>query len=287
MLKLVVHSILLALYIKGAFRLPLRHIFDKLGCFLSCTKVKIRRGGLTLPSPRSSTLSISAAMTSSLQLLFTAINEVKDEQTLRSQVLPKMGKYFTAKRWGIFFFDRVSLLNNQLQRTLQTALSIEHNPILRYVVEHHAPVHEKLVVSPKTWQIICPRPDHWHVMAGPLVNSGQLVGALGFTREKSLPAFDRQNLADLSGICLHLSVWIATVASQHQTFISDCLTNRELEIAQLVALGRTNAEIGRELWITENSVKQALKRMFRKLEVSSRAEMVAQLAMTKQHCPNL
>jgi DNA-binding CsgD family transcriptional regulator len=44
-------------------------------------------------------------------------------------------------------------------------------------------------------------------------------------------------------------------------------------------LGRTNAEIGIDLWITENLVKQVLKRMFRKLEVSSRAEMVAQLSM--------
>ncbi|MDJ0677941.1 MAG: LuxR C-terminal-related transcriptional regulator [Calothrix sp. MO_167.B42] len=220
-------------------------------------------------------------MTSSLQLLFAAINQVKDEQALRSQVLPKMGEYFTAKRWGIFFFDRVSFPNNQLGKALQTALSMEHNPVLRYVVEHHAPVHEALVVSLKTWQIICPRPDHWHVMTGPLVSDGQLVGALGFTREKSLPAFDRQNLADLSGICLHLSVWIATVRSQHQTFISHRLTTRELEIVELVALGRTNAEIGRELWITENSVKQALKRMFRKLEVSSRTEMIAQLAVKK------
>lgn len=49
-----------------------------------------------------------------------------------------------------------------------------------------------------------------------------------------------------------------------------------MQIAQLVAQGRTNSEIGVELWITENSVKQALKRMFRKLEVSSRAEMTAQ-----------
>jgi DNA-binding CsgD family transcriptional regulator len=53
------------------------------------------------------------------------------------------------------------------------------------------------------------------------------------------------------------------------------LTARELQIVELVALGHTNAEIGTELWITENSVKQALKRMFRKLDVSSRAEMVA------------
>lgn len=58
---------------------------------------------------------------------------------------------------------------------------------------------------------------------------------------------------------------------------NDRLTDRELEIATLVAQGLTNAEIGAKLWITENSVKQALKRMFRKLEVSSRVEMVAML----------
>lgn len=58
---------------------------------------------------------------------------------------------------------------------------------------------------------------------------------------------------------------------------------RELQIVELVALGRTNAEIGTQLWITENSVKQALKRMFRKLDVSSRAEMVAQLSAPQYH----
>ena len=55
------------------------------------------------------------------------------------------------------------------------------------------------------------------------------------------------------------------------------LTPREIQIAELVAQGLTNAEIGTALWIQENSVKQALKRMFRKLQVSSRAEMVALL----------
>ena len=51
----------------------------------------------------------------------------------------------------------------------------------------------------------------------------------------------------------------------------------ELQIAELVARGLTNAEIGTALWISQNSVKQALKRMFRKLNVSSRTEMVGQL----------
>jgi DNA-binding CsgD family transcriptional regulator len=227
-------------------------------------------------SPRSGTL--FDTMTSFLPLLFKEIDLVKNEPDLRSQVVPKIGAHFAVKRAGIFFFDELSELNPNLQKLLKVALSIDLNPIARYLVEHHAPVHEELVTSPKVWSAICPRADHWHVMVGPIVSRGKLVGAVGCTRDRSMPAFDSQNLTDLSGICLHLSIWAATVRTAAPVFQIAKLTPRELQIVELVALGRTNAEIGQELWITENSVKQALKRMFRKLEVSSRAEMVAQLA---------
>jgi DNA-binding CsgD family transcriptional regulator len=222
-------------------------------------------------------------MTSSLHPLFAAIEQVKNECDLRSDVVPRVGEHFAAQRSGIFFFDQFAQIDPKLRKLLEVALSIENNPVARYLTERHAPVHEGLVASPKVWRMICPRPDHWHVMAGPIVARGQLVGAVGCTRDRSMPAFDAQNLADMSGVCLHVSTWAATVRL-HQIATSTPLpppvkttrlTTRELEIVGLVALGHTNAEIGTALWITENSVKQALKRMFRKLEVSSRAEMVA------------
>lgn len=227
-------------------------------------------------------------MTISLKLLFEGIQQAEDEDGLRSQLAPQIGEYFVAKRSGVFFFDQL-LTDQKFQTVLNLALSLEHNPVARYIAERHTPVHEGLVTTPKAWKLICPRPDHWHVMAGPIVDRGQLVGAVGCTREKSMPAFDTQNLADLSAVCLHLSAWTAsvrltrsaTLQPQPQSFSTSRLTPRELQIADLVALGRTNAEIGNELWITENSVKQALKRMFRKLNVSSRAEMVAQISTTQ------
>lgn len=225
-------------------------------------------------------------MSSPLKLLFEAIHQVESEQDLRSDIVPQIGEHFAATRRGIFFFDQLPLADRKLQNILDIALSIKHNPIARYLVEQHAPVHEALVTSPKAWKLICPRPDHWHVMAGPIIDRNQLVGVVGCTREKSMPAFETQDLTDLSAICLHLSVWAATVrlqsaserTSRQQPVRTERLTPRELQIAELVALGRTNAEIGNQLWITENSVKQALKRMFRKLEVSSRAEMVARVS---------
>lgn len=225
-------------------------------------------------------------MTNSLHSLFQSIAQAKNEQALRSQLSVEAREHFAAKRSGLFFFDQIPFVDLRLQKALQFGLSTEHNPVVRYLVERHAPVHEALVVSPKVWSLICPRADHWHVMAGPIVSNGQLVGVMGFTREQTTPAFNTQNLVDLSALCLHLSTWVATACSQHHPLRANCLTPRELQISALVALGRTNAEIGIELWITENSVKQALKRMFRKLEVSSRAEMVAQLSATQHHLPS-
>jgi DNA-binding CsgD family transcriptional regulator len=118
-------------------------------------------------------------------------------------------------------------------------------------------------------------------MTGPIVGGGGLVGTVNFTRASGTPAFNAQDLADMSALCLHLSASLATLHTRTIKFDSPLerrLTPRELQIAELVAQGLTNAEIGAALWITENSVKQALKRMFRKLGVSSRAEMVARLS---------
>jgi DNA-binding NarL/FixJ family response regulator len=54
------------------------------------------------------------------------------------------------------------------------------------------------------------------------------------------------------------------------------LTNREIEVLQLVAEGLTNPEIGRELWVTADTVKTSLARLRRKLKAKDRAHAVAQ-----------
>jgi DNA-binding NarL/FixJ family response regulator len=50
------------------------------------------------------------------------------------------------------------------------------------------------------------------------------------------------------------------------------LTRRELEILRAVAEGHTNARIGRDLWVTEQTVKFHLSNIYRKLGVSNRTE---------------
>lgn len=52
------------------------------------------------------------------------------------------------------------------------------------------------------------------------------------------------------------------------------LTPREREVLEAVALGRSNAEIGRALFIAESTVKTHLLRMFQKLGVNDRTAAV-------------
>lgn len=56
------------------------------------------------------------------------------------------------------------------------------------------------------------------------------------------------------------------------------LTPRETDVMQAVARGKTNREIAEELKMSEHTVKQHLKRVFGKLEVSSRVELVLRVA---------
>jgi DNA-binding NarL/FixJ family response regulator len=60
--------------------------------------------------------------------------------------------------------------------------------------------------------------------------------------------------------------------SQGQLAASAGLTQRETAILQAVARGLTNQAIGRELWVSEQTVKFHLRNIFRKLEVRSRTE---------------
>src|SRR5262249_58651631 len=53
------------------------------------------------------------------------------------------------------------------------------------------------------------------------------------------------------------------------------LTERELQVLRGMADGKSNAEIGRELFVSEDTVKTHARRLFRKLRARDRAHAVA------------
>ena len=57
------------------------------------------------------------------------------------------------------------------------------------------------------------------------------------------------------------------------------LSPRQQQLVQLVANGLTNDQIGRACGITTHAVKKALERLFARIDVSSRAELIATLGV--------
>ncbi len=181
------------------------------------------------------------------------------------QLFPAATRFFGATRGALFFLAEAP-----------DAPRFAQNPVVSALLERHAPLHEGQIVSERDWQTLCLRADHGHVLVGPIVLRGELVGVLGFTRTVASAPFDERNVSDLSALCLHVSTSLKT-----DTAPEFDLTAREREIVALVAQGQTNAQIGRALCVSSETVKAALKTLFRKTNVSSRAQLVAVLAETK------
>ena len=233
-------------------------------------------------------------MVYSLHPLFQSLSTATTEQSLRSRFMDGVSESFGVQRWGIYLLgdenyaesiDVRGVSDDFVDRYQRFGKSVD--PVLDYVLKYHAPAHEELVLPPGGWkqsklyQRCCSQYNHEHIMTGAIVGNGQLIGTVNFARVgNNIPAFNWCDLASLGAACSHFSTKLAQLRQQSDPIpdpIIQRLTPREIQIAMLVARGLTNKEIGTELWITQNSVKQALKRMFRKLEVSARTEMVARL----------
>ena len=57
--------------------------------------------------------------------------------------------------------------------------------------------------------------------------------------------------------------------------LSEPLSERELEVLALLASGRTNAEIARDLYVAVGTVKSHSGNIYRKLEAANRTEAVS------------
>lgn len=222
-----------------------------------------------------------------------AIATASTEQDLRLRFMDTVGEYFQVPRWGIYLMedekhteqvDVQGIPDAYVELYQEVGRAID--PIRNYVMTRHAPAHDELVFphggykQSDLYRYCCAYYGNEHIMTGPIVGSGQIIGTVHLARVGDYsPAFNADDLVDLGAICSHLSACLATLHRSRDTItlLTQQLTARERQIAELVAQGLTNLEIAAQLWITPNSVKQALKRMFRKLEVSSRTELVRKL----------
>jgi GAF domain-containing protein len=166
-------------------------------------------------------------MANSLHPLFKAIASAPSEQALRFRFMDGVSQYFGVQRWGIYLmddqnclagFDVVGVSDAFVERYEKIGRSVD--PVLQYVLDNHAPAHEELVLPMGGWkqsdlyQRCCSEYDHEHIMTGPIVGRGQLIGTIHFARVGDTPVFSSNDLASLGAVCTHLSACLAVLRTQ-------------------------------------------------------------------------
>ncbi|MFD2418846.1 helix-turn-helix transcriptional regulator [Amycolatopsis pigmentata] len=122
--------------------------------------------------------------------------------------------------------------------------------------------------------------SRWH-HAEALLAAGESDGAVKellrahevAERLRALPL--RSALRDLAQRARIELPGVADPAPARQEVVADPLTGRERAVLEQVALGRTNREVGQELFISEKTVSVHLSRVMAKLGAARRAEAVA------------
>ena len=103
------------------------------------------------------------------------------------------------------------------------------------------------------------------------IEAARAAGARGYivktVEPVDLPAVIRNAIAGGA-----FAVWGAATPERAEMSDEALLSERETAVLEAVARGLSNREIGRELWISEQTVKFHLRNVYRKLGVTSRTE---------------
>lgn len=103
----------------------------------------------------------------------------------------------------------------------------------------------------------------------PFVENGDYIRAL--LEELKRQGLYRKDITRILELYEQYRKAIEKINSELSVENKPALAGREIEIAQLAAKGFSNKQIGEKLFITQNTVKTQLKRVFEKLDISSRA----------------
>jgi two-component system, NarL family, nitrate/nitrite response regulator NarL len=119
------------------------------------------------------------------------------------------------------------------------------------------------------------------------------LGARGYCHALSARAL----FGEVAEVVRHGGLWVGTELMQRMvaalqgrlqvpeaegSLSLDGLSEREAEVARLVAAGRSNKEVARELEITERTVKAHLSSIFDKFGVRDRLQLVLRVRRTEQ-----
>jgi len=102
------------------------------------------------------------------------------------------------------------------------------------------------------------------------------AGAMGYVRKDADPEVLLAAVRAVSRGKTYIDPSVARLVLDAAAVAVDDLTPRELEVLRRLALGRTNKEIASELFISEETVKSHIAKIFAKLDVENRSQAIVQ-----------
>ena len=96
----------------------------------------------------------------------------------------------------------------------------------------------------------------------------------GLNQEHEIPLYTEAYFYQENIICGECVTALCKAMNNGNQGKITALSEREIEVVQLLVQGKTNKEIARELFISEQTVKTHIARIYEKLSVSNRTEAV-------------
>lgn len=228
---------------------------------------------------------------SRLRHLAGSVAAARSEQQLAALVVDDGPGLFEADSIGVTFFGE-TVSSSAIEATRGTEPFVDQyqrhlcfaDPLLKCLLEQHRAVRDLDVRSRERWladplytDIAAPF-GMVRCMQGPILADGRVAGVI-FVGRRHDHLFSMEDLLNLSSVSAHVSVQLARLRSMPRALerLRGVLTEREVEVSLLVAKGLTNEQIGHVLGVSANAIKGTLARAFRKLDIESRAELVATL----------
>jgi DNA-binding CsgD family transcriptional regulator len=122
---------------------------------------------------------------------------------------------------------------------------------------------------------VCARWGMGRILIVPLFGAHGVAGSVNLVRPEGAPAFSGQDQLTALALSAQTSVALARCEGTPVTAEAAGLTPSERELLGLLGQGLRNREIAQRRGVSEHAVHQALKRLYRKLGVRSRAAAVA------------
>jgi DNA-binding CsgD family transcriptional regulator len=213
-----------------------------------------------------------------------------DYPEMRARVMDGVDALVPSRAWALYLLDEKLKPTDIAARHVNEAfleryeeVGRQNDPMMEQIIASHQPCHNLQPLSSSEWHrhplyrhVTSRLAGLDHILQAPLLGDGRIVGTLNFGRCEKDPPFGDNELAAVSVVAHHVSTVLAALPDRDGDLVD--LTDRELEIGRLVAAGLNNREIASNLSISRNTVKDSLKRIYRKAHVDSRAELTARLA---------